>query len=205
MAEKYGTAEQATLFALLLRGPEISNPDLKQEHGIELKPLGREKLNRAGLLDTNTKHRPFLHRITPAGVAWCEEALATMEPPPRASGLVRVAFELLRLYVAYARRKDISLADVLQRTTTDTLEDLIRRAYGELSSRPQEWVRLAQLRPKLNGADKSEVDEELLEMIKTGLVHLSPDSDRRNLTEADHAAAIRIGKEDKHLVAIEEA
>ena len=32
------------------------------------------------------------------------------------------------------------------------LESLIRAAYQELANGPQDWVRLAKLRPKLDGA-----------------------------------------------------
>jgi hypothetical protein len=40
-------------------------------------------------------------------------------------------------------------------------------------------------------------------MLKTGTVHLVPDSNRKVLTEADHAAAIWIGGDAKNLMAIE--
>lgn len=83
------------------------------------------------------------------------------------------------------------------------LESLIREVYYDLSVKPQDWIRLARIRPRLNGADKSEVDDVLLKMMKTGTVHLAPDSNRKVLTDADHAAAVRIGGEDLHLMAIE--
>ncbi|NUT47295.1 MAG: hypothetical protein HOV94_08275 [Saccharothrix sp.] len=82
---------------------------------------------------------------------------------------------------------------------------MIRKAYEALSVKAQDWVRLAKLRPRLSGADKAEIDEVLLDMVRTGTVHLAPDSNRKVLTEADHAAAIRIAGEDNHLVAIEES
>ncbi|GAA3013036.1 hypothetical protein [Actinokineospora diospyrosa] len=85
------------------------------------------------------------------------------------------------------------------------LESLIRRVYEELSVKPQDWVRLAKLRPELNGAAKSEVDEVLLAMVRAGDTHLAPDSNRKVLTEADHAAAVRIGGEDNHLMAVDES
>ena len=49
------------------------------------------------------------------------------------------------------------------------------------------------------------MDETLLKMVRTGYAHLVPDSNRKVLTDEDHAAAIRIGGEDKHLMAIEES
>lgn len=83
------------------------------------------------------------------------------------------------------------------------LEARIRMAYQELSTKPQDWIRLARLRPLLGGADKSDVDKALITMMRSGAVYLVPDSNRKVLTGADHEAAIRIGGEDKHLIAIE--
>jgi hypothetical protein len=203
MAEKYGIHERAALFVLLLADDEINNKDLKEVHGVTLSKGGREKLNDALLLDTDTNKRPYVHRITEAGRAWCEQALTKIEPPSRPNPLVRAGFELLRLFARYAREHKIPLADVLG--TVAGMEWLIRMAYWDLSDGPGQHVRLAQLRPRLNGAGKDEVDQKLVEMLKTGLVDLAPDSNRRGLTEADHAAAVRIGMEDKHLVAIEES
>jgi hypothetical protein len=203
MAEKYGTHERAALLLLLIEGRQIPNSEMKNDHGIELTPAGRTKLNNAGLLVTHKEGRRLVHEITPAGETWCEETLATIEAPTRVSALARVGFEWLRSIAGYLREQGIPLRHVLHKG--DGLESLIRAAYGELSDEPQDWVRLAKLRPKLNGASKDEVDETLLAMTRTGLVHLAQSANRKALTEDDHAAAIRIGSEDKHLVAIEES
>jgi hypothetical protein len=205
MAEKYGNAERATLLVLMLNDGELPNAELRKDHGVDLSPAGRAKLNQAGLLETRKEGRRLVHKITGAGEDWCERTLAEIETPPRSNALVRIGFEVLRHYIRYAREHNIRLLGVISAKKGAGLEDLIRAAYQDLAGRPQEWVRLATLRPKLNGAGKDEVDQTLLGMVKSGLVHLSPDSDRKALTDADHAAAIRIGKEDKHLVAIEES
>lgn len=198
MPKPLGTPEKTALIALLLVNGEISTPELKKLHGVELRKDARENLNGAGLITSRTEKTPHMHQITDAGLAKCEDVLAAMERPPRASALLGVVFEVLTPFVRYFQRNGIRLVDVL-------LEAQIRDAYQQLSVKPQDWVRLAKLRPKLNGVDKDEVDQVLLRMTKTGLVHLAPDSNRKALTDADHAAAIRIGSENKHLVAIEES
>lgn len=211
MPEKYGTHETATLLVLLLENAEVPNPDLKNKHRIDLRPAGRAKLIKAGLLETHKGGNRLVHNITEAGIAWCATELTEVEPPTRSGPLVRLAFEALRRTVADLRRRGIPLVDALHPTGDGEpdemvdLESLIRTAYEALSVKPQDWVRLAKLRPRLNGAEKNEVDQVLLAMTRTGLVHLAPDSDRKMLTDADRDAAIRIGKEDKHLVAIEES
>ncbi|MFI5591346.1 hypothetical protein ACIA5G_40280 [Amycolatopsis sp. NPDC051758] len=201
MADRFGSAEQATLFVLLLHKGEMPNSILRKEHGVDLPKAGREKLNNAGLVETREQSKRYFHRITPAGEEWCERDLAEIEAPPRSSALAKIGFELLRRCARYARQNKIPIADLIG--TPGDLEDLIRRVYLALSGRPQDWVRLAKLRPELNGAPKDEVDQVLLAMARTGRAHLAPDSDRRGLTDADRSAAIRVAGEDNHFLAIE--
>ncbi len=203
MPEKYGNPERAALIVLTLHR-ELPNPELRNEHGVELSPRGRAKLNTDGLIETRTENRRMVHTITDAGIAWCEHELTTVEAPPRTGPMSRAGFEWLRQFATYFQQHGIRLADVLHTGEPGTLESLIHKAYDELKKKPQGWVRLAHLRPKLD-APKTEVDDTLLTMTKTGMVHLAPSSDRKALTDDDHKAAIRIGKEDKHLVAIEES
>jgi Mn-dependent DtxR family transcriptional regulator len=86
------------------------------------------------------------------------------------------------------------------RTTRN--EQAILTVYQALARRSGAWIRLADLRARLSG-DHDEITATLIKMTRTGYVHLAPDSNRRGLTDADHDAAIRIGREDKHLLAIE--
>jgi hypothetical protein len=202
MPENYNSHERAALFVLMMENRDVPNPELTNDYGIELRQPGRDRLNKAGLLVSRKEGRRFVHRITGKGSDWCVEELAGIEPPPRTGPEVRVVFHLLRCFTSGLRQRGIRLLDVIR---PGDLESVIREAYQELSVKPQDWVRLAKLRPKLNGADKDEVDEVLLKMIKTGTVHLAPSSDRKSLTDDDRTAAIRIGDQDKHLVAIEES
>ena len=202
MPKKYGVQEQAALLMIRRLNRDVLNTELTQNN-VKLTVAGRNRLNKDGLLVSETQTRPFVHRITDEGVRWCENLILTIEPPSGSGALVREGFELLHRIPAALRRYGISLIDALW--PGEDLESVIRAAYLELSVKPQDWVRLAKLRPKLNGAEKDEVDTVLLEMVKTGTVHLAPDSNRKVLTEDDHAAALRIAGEDNHLVAIEES
>jgi hypothetical protein len=202
MPEKYSIHERAALFVLLVEDRDMPNPELTNDHGVDLRAPGRERLNAAGLLRSWRDGRRYVHRITDKGRRWCETELTGLEPPPRTGPLVRFAFDLVRRVVAHLQQRGTSLVDVIR---PGDLETMIREAYQELSVKPRDWVRLAKLRPRLDGAGKAEVDEVLLRMIRTGTVHLAPDSDGKTLTDLDRDAAIRVGDEDKHLVAIEES
>jgi hypothetical protein len=201
MPQKYSPHERATLFVLLLAGREVANPELVNEHGITLTPAGRAKLNRAGLIRTNTDRRPYLHTITDGGVDWCAGQLLDIEVPPRSAPVVRAVFAIAQRLAKYQRANGISLADVFPAD----LPALIRTVYRQLAGKPQDFIRLAELRAGLDGAGKGEVDAALLAMSGTGRLHLAPESARLTITDADRKAAIRIGGEDNHLVAIEES
>ncbi|WP_367131861.1 hypothetical protein [Saccharothrix sp. HUAS TT1] len=202
MPEKYGPQEKAALMVLMLEGGAVLNRDLTNQHKIRISPPGRDKLNADGLLRTWSEKRRLVHQITEEGIAWCLKDLSEGEPPARSGPWARAQNEVLKRCVRYLLGQGVRLADVLNPAD---LESVIRAAYLALSVKPQDWVRLARLRPELNGAERDEVDGVLLEMFKAGEVHLVPESNRKALSEADHAAAIRIGSEDKHLMAIEES
>jgi len=199
MPDKYAPAERAAVIFLALADQEVPNADFKKLYGFELPKAGRERLNKDGLIKTRTEKRRLFHKITDDGVDWYEGELGNVEAPLGAGPLARAVFEVFRLIL---RHGDVDLADVPRWAA---LESQIRVAYGELQTKQQDYVRLADLRARLDGADKDDVDRALLAMTRTRRVHLSPDSDRRAVTDADRAAAIRIGSEDLHTVLIEES
>ncbi|HEY0499831.1 MAG TPA: hypothetical protein VGD48_29060 [Kutzneria sp.] len=201
MPEKYGIAEQATLFALMLARRPVDNPELTKVQKIDLRQPGRDRLNKDGLIKTSTARRPMVHQITDEGIAWCAEQLGRVEAPDRSGPLPRLVFQVMRSLPLYLRWRDIDFADVIKE---GSLEAVIRDAYRELSGESQDEVRLARLRPRIDGVDRDHMDAQLLKMIKTGLVHFTPDSNTKALTEVDHEAAIAVGGEAKHLIVIEE-
>jgi hypothetical protein len=188
---------------LMLENRAVPNTELVNEHRVRLSPADRDRLNVDGLLQTTKDSRPYLHRITDKGIDWCVRDLVDGEAPSRSGPVARVHALLLRRFVRYHQQRG-TLNEAIC-AIEESLDELIRKAYHDLSVGRQDWIRLARIRSQLNGAAKDDVDEALLTMTKTGTVHLVPDSNRKVLTDADHAAAIRIGGEDKHLMAIEES
>ncbi|MDX3663640.1 hypothetical protein PV646_40670 [Streptomyces sp. ID05-26A] len=174
--------------------------ELLKDYRIELGRDDREALNDDGLIETSKEGRRLVHRITDKGVAWCRNDLSEGEAPSRMGPLARVHTAVLRRVMRFLVERGL-FAEAVR---TGTLEELIRQVYLELGDGYQDWVRLAKIRPRL-GAERDDVDETLLQMVKAGDTHLVPSSNRKALTDEDHAAAIRIGGEDKHLMAIEES
>ncbi|ALG06193.1 hypothetical protein [Kibdelosporangium phytohabitans] len=197
----YSNAARAALMALMLANRDVANTELTNDHKIRLGPADREALNDAGLLKTAMDTKPYVHRITDDGIDWCMNDLVYGEPPSNSGPLARMSAELLRRLVRHLQRRG-TLANAIR---SGDLELFIRAVYFDLAVKPQEWIRLARIRPMLDGEDKSDVDKALLKMMKEGKAYLAPDSNRKVLTEADHEAAVSVGGEDKHLIAIEES
>jgi hypothetical protein len=64
-------------------------------------------------------------------------------------------------------------------------------------------VGLADLREKLFGVPREAVDAELERMASSQGVHIQAESNQKALTEADRAAAVRFGGDERHLLMIE--
>lgn len=89
-------------------------------------------------------------------------------------------------------------------TKTGTTEDRVRATWSKLSPKGRDWIRLSAIREQLgNDLPREEVDKAILAMCRTGYVHLSPDSDRKNLKQSDHDSAIRVAGEPNHFLYIE--
>jgi hypothetical protein len=83
----------------------------------------------------------------------------------------------------------------------------VREAVRGLMTEPHdpwagEFVGLADLREKLSGITRAELDAELARMYRAQEINLIPRSSGIQTTDADRAAAIHMGGEDKHLVSI---
>jgi hypothetical protein len=178
----------------------VPNPDLKKKYGITFPGTSRDKLVRDGLIESTKVGARNVHKITEEGINLCANEIGMVETPLKSGALAKMVFELVRNLPQFLQWRDVELADVLSQ---GSVEKAIRNAYQDLNSR--DWVRLAKIRPQTDGIGRKVVDEVLLTMTKAERAALAPDSNRKVLTDEDHSAAIRIGSEDKHLLAIEES
>src|SRR5262245_1195111 len=197
-----GIPPKARLFALMAAGGEASNTELG---GIRVTKQTREDLNKAGLITSETKTTPHVHSLTGNGWDWCARELAEGEVPDRPGSLGRSLYLVFRGFDRHLQRQGLQPRDVFRPgapvVSANGLESHIRDAYQKLAREPREFVRLADLRAEL----REEVDALLKKMSRDRRVYLEPDENRKMLTDADHTAAIRIGGEDNHLIAIEES
>jgi hypothetical protein len=203
MTQRLGHKQTAVMLTLMRLAREVSNPELKEIAELTLDGADRKRLNEQGLVASELRGRAYHHELTDHGWAWCRAELAAQTPPPPAprSTLVRALYLALDGFDQFMHRENIALATVFGQVPG--IDDRIRVAYEKLASSPRAWVGLVDLRPLLGDAAKDEVDAVLKEMSRTGVARLVPESNRKALTEADHAAAVRVGGEDNHLISME--
>ncbi|WP_406630460.1 hypothetical protein [Amycolatopsis sp. WGS_07] len=208
MHERLSHKQSAAMMALMVHGQEMSNPDLRAKAGFALDGKDRHKLNEK-YVSSRKSGRAFVHQLTDDGWVWCEEELAALTPPkPVRSTLTVVAYLALNRFFEYLRLHNVSLKDVFtggDGTAPEAvkLEDMILQAYRKLAREPRGWVGLADLRSLLGDAADAEVDAVLKQLSRTGQAKLVPESNRKVLTAADRAAAVRIGGEENHMLSIE--
>lgn len=79
-----------------------------------------------------------------------------------------------------------------------------RREAFILNQLTTNWTALADLRPTLDmrGLSRQTQDDTLKALSRAGRIHLVPEDNRKALTDTDHAAAIRIGGDDCHFIAL---
>lgn len=223
-----GLKERSGLLALMAAAGVASNPELERVTGFRLHGTELEKLRARRLVDSHREAslpgRPLVHRLTADGWDWCTAELAA-DRPPRAGSAGGALYAVLAGLQRYLTRSHLALPDVF-RPDGETpaaaprpqeppqeapqeppqaldLPGRIRAAYRKLARDPQDLVSLTQLRPLLGAAPRDEVDAALRRMSRARQANLVPQANQKTLSQADRAAAVRIGNEDCHLVSIE--
>jgi hypothetical protein len=201
--------EQAVLLVLMAESRPVPNPELERL-GPKLDKAGRDRLNRLGLVET-TAGRPLVHELTDAGWALARELFGA-DTPPRPSGQGRALYTLLRALRRYFDRADLVPAEVFlpgeetaetEADAADRTEDRLRAAYTRLAARPGGWVSLVRLRDEVPDVGRDAVDAALINLYRQPGVSLIPEENQKVLTPADRTAAVTIGDQHKHLIAIE--
>lgn len=207
MTDRLGQKQTAAMLALMVVAREVSNPELREIVGFALDGKERRQLNGLDLVASEQRGRPYFHELTERGWAWCEEELSEGEAPLPRTSLGSALYVVLGGLGRHLRREKLRLADLFMpevEVTAEEIESRIRIAYRKLSDAPRDWVGLVDLRPMLGEASTVDVDAVLKELSRSGQIRLVPESNRKTLTAAAHAAAVRIGGEDNHLLSIEE-
>jgi hypothetical protein len=201
------------LVVLMAQARELTNAEMKELAGFALTGADNKKLENLGLVVTDRSHRPFSHQLTDKGWRLARE-IHTSTPPKAGGSAIKTLFVLLanlhrsldRLQVSHGEFFKQGGTVVPRPVTTDAqapdVETMIRAAYRDLATRPGDWVGLADLRERLGPVDRTAVDDTLRAMLRQDGVRIIPVANTKALKPRDREAAVRIGDEDNHALAI---
>lgn len=202
-------SECAILIALMAEARPILNTELDKRYGIEVRKESREKLNRLHLVRSQlVPRRGYLHELDDKGWVWVQGELDLSSPRARAIGGALTALHVNLRERVLSRSGYRSLGEMFSRTDLtppsppSNLAIRLRNAYAVLAAEPGAWVALARLRPFFGDVPKADVDEALRELSRATDVHLVPENNQKSLTDADRAAEVHLGGQEKHLLAI---
>src|SRR5262249_8448725 len=158
----------------------------------------KDKLNGLGLVNSRKVGRAFAHELADSGWARFQEPLNFDGARPRAFGAALGV--LLAAVRRDLERNGRSLAMAF--APAADLTGRIRETYGALVNAPRAWVSIADIRRKLADVNRGDLDAALRRLENSADVNIVPESNQKTLSEDERAAAVIIGDQPKHLLAI---
>lgn len=232
MAADLTSADYSFLILLKAEGRELSNTEMDKIYRVRLISPAYEKLNAAGYVESDTTRRPYRHAITTEGakvlgVPLVIDSDQAEEGDKRSTrekqlwaALVALQNQTLRLPAAPApdpapasapdpdpapaSAAEHSAPPAAQNGATTSSQDLggrIRAAYAQLAA-PGTWVALTAIRPLFTDVPKSELDRALVRLLAAPDVRLEPEPFGHRIGAQERQAAVHIGGEDRHKLAI---
>jgi hypothetical protein len=211
--DELSARDRAVLITLLAQARKVPNPELKELIGFPLEGAARRRLNDRKLVESEKQGRTYAHELSDFGWRWCAEHLGT-DAHPRETSLERAHRIFFGVFARYLNSAGLSLADVVtgnlpartagrhERSADVDIPAQVEDAYQALAVGGSALVKLRELRLRLAGIPRTELDAALTEMFTARRVNLIPQSNQQALTAADRDAALRVGGEYKHLMSI---
>jgi hypothetical protein len=197
--------ETCALLILLKEAQEIANADLKNLRGFELKAENRNRLEKKfGLIDVRKQGQRVYLGVSEQG--WARALDMIGETPPAGAGYRGAAiYAQVTALRQFLESSGLALSEFYLPQpggeTTDVVA-LVRKAYDGLAQAPGDAVKLVRIRAALPGVPREEVDEALIALDREAGVRVFAEANQKTLTDADRAAAVSIGNQDKHLLII---
>jgi hypothetical protein len=211
-ADDLTPSESAILIVLMAEAREILNTELKERYRIDVYKNYRDKLNRLRLIASRKNGNTWAHQLDDRGWVRVQSDLNFDSPRARALGGALLALQINLRDRVLSRGDFHSFGELFSQTDMRVspsapdaeaiLQMRIRNAYGALTSEPGAWVSITRLRPFFGDVPASDLDEALRKLQREPDVNVAPESNQKMLTAADVEAALHIGGQDKHLLAI---
>jgi hypothetical protein len=203
--------DYAYLIILKIEGYEITNSELSKKYDVRLISPDYEKLNALGYVVSQTDRRPYKHVLTKEGEKFLDGPLVVVRSEPEAKAEAKAGKRAAKekpLWAALAalHNDHLSPTDPAVEKGADTpkqgLGDRIRAAYATLADGPGDWVNLSKVRPLLGDVPKVDLDKAFRQLLDAPDVRIEPEPNRHRIDRAEREAAVRIGGEDRHKLAI---
>ncbi len=195
--------DYAFLILLKIEGREISNTEMRKRYGVGLVKPNVARLNGAGCVNSQTKNSPYRHTLTPEGEKVLRDRLQITEGGAKEE---KSSEREKQLWAALSALHDrhLNTGNGTPAPVHDgrSLDERIRSAYAELATEAGAWVSLSRLRSLVADVSKADLDKALEHLLDAPDVNLEPEPNQKTLKAEDRKAAVRIGGEDRHLLAI---
>lgn len=190
--------ECAALLVLMAEARVLTNAELKAVAGFTLDGAPRRHLNELGYVTSTMVNRAYEHDLTDAGAVRCAAELSG--PRPARSGYAGGA---LYAVLAGLRRHLDHTGHSLPEVFRPNVAAQVEAVYTRLTRGRGGTVRLAEVRERLDGVPRQDVDRALHGMARREDVHIRAEADQKTLTEQDRDAAVVLGGVPRHLLMIE--
>jgi hypothetical protein len=220
---KLSLPQRALLLILMAENAELSNAQIREKYapGLELTGKPRVQLVDEKLIECEKRERnAYFFKLADEGWNWCRKEL-TRAVPENSGSAGHAFYAVLRGLDRYLGRANLKLKQVFgtephpeqapavgeepasaATAPADEIEREIRRAYRKVDKSPSGWATLADIRDRLPGFAKRDVDGVLRLMARMPGVQIEEDTNQKTLTQRDRDAAVNIGDRDQHVLAI---
>lgn len=207
-------SESAILVVLMAEAREVLNTELRERYHLDVRKPQRDKLTRLHYVASRKSGSTYALQLDDKGWVRMQSDLDFTLRGASALGAALTALQANLRDRVLARSGCATLAELFAVTdvrasappaAADPAGALTARvvsAYRALADAPGAWVSLRRLRPFFADVPREDLDESLRRLSRTDGVAIAPESNQKTLTGADIAAALRLGGQDNHLLAI---
>ncbi|MCY1141843.1 hypothetical protein OWR29_27925 [Actinoplanes sp. Pm04-4] len=199
-------SEGAILMVLMVEAREVLNTELKAKYGLDVRKEQRDKLARLHYVSSRRSGRTVAMQLDDKGWVRMQSDFDFNARGAKALGAALTALHTHLRERVLDRSGAANLTELFARTDmrapAGDLSARIAGTYRALADEPGAWVSLRRLRPFFADVPRAELDEALGELSDSGRANIVPESNQQTLTAADRDAALRLGGQENHLLAI---
>ena len=206
--DKLTPSENATLIVLMAEAREVLNTELKERYGLDVRKPSRDKFARLRYVSSRKSGPTFALQLDDQGWVQAQAEMdfrsrgATAQGAALTAVLAGLRDRVLDRSGCKSFAELFALTDLRGPDPAPALRTRLVNAYTALAAEPGGWVSLTRLRPFFGDVPAAAVDEALRLLAREPGVNVVPESNQKMLTDADVAAALHLGGQDKHLLAI---